>query len=478
MNSKSVDWSALAWILIICIVASIVYSPSLRFFFSQDDFVFLARAARVASFQDFVRLFTADDHFYRPVSRVSLFVMQWHLFGPNAAAFHLVSLGIHTFNAVLLFLLCRRLFAVTLLAGLAGLVYATHLVPFLAVYWVSGIQDLSMTTFLLLSLHFYIRHLEVQGNLWLALSMLTYGLALLSKETAVTLPLLLIFAAFVQGGLTGRRPDLRGLAWQMLAYGIVLGLYLLVRSQKASLFLPREGPYAWTFAPGPMLQNLYAYLGDTLYVRDWQIAAPLWAGMVCALFVIVLVLTSWRSRRYRWAIAFGIGWFVISLFPVLFLSQRTYSFYAYYALAGMAVTAATPVTAVLERIRSLIESTGPIHRPAMGVGVSLLLVAWLWFSTAQVRAMEAKDPAGIISKSILAREAITGLQALYPSLPQASTLYVVGLTERDVWAVGHGDLFRVYYPQVETVLVREGEDSETATIDTSGGYVYHFDGGE
>lgn len=478
MNSKPVDWSALAWILIICIAASIVYSPSLRYFFSQDDFVFLARAARVASFQDFVQLFTANDHFYRPVSRVSLFVMQWHLFGPNAAAFHLVSLGIHAFNAVLLFLLCRRLFAVTLLAGLAGLLYATHLIPFLAVYWASGIQDLSMTMFLLLSFHFYIRHLELQGNLWLALSVLTYGLALLSKETAVTLPLLLIFAAFVKGGSTGCRPDRKRLAWQMLVYSTVLGLYLLVRSQKASLFLPKEGPYAWTFAPGLMLENLYTYLGDALYVRDWYITAPSWAGMVCALFVMMLILTSWRSWRYRWVVAFGIGWFVISLLPVLFLSQRTYSFYAYYPLAGMAVTLATPVTAVLERISCLIESTEPIRRPAMWVSVSLLLVAWLWFSAAQVRATEAKDPAGIISKSILAREAITELQALYPSLPQASTLHVVGLTERDVWAVGHGDLFRVYYPQVETVLVREGEDSDTAGMDAGGGYVFFFNGGE
>lgn len=476
------DVSAVIWILLICVAASLVYGPSLRFFFSQDDFVFLARAARIASLGDFLRSFTAADHFYRPVPRVVMFMAQLRLFGLNAGAFHLVSLGLHTLNAVLLFLLCRRLFSTMLLAGLSGLLYVAHHIPFLAVYWVSGVQDLCVTGFLLISLHVYLRSIETRGHLWFVLSLLVYGLALLSKEMAVTLPLLLILVESVRARWTGCRPWLGQLAGRVWSYGALLGLYLLVRSQKTTKLLPAEGPYAWSFAPRIMLRNFYIYLCDTLYVRGWLNTAPQWAMWASITLLVVFVVLIWRSHCCRSVVALGMGWFLISLLPVLFLSQRAYSFYAYFPLAGVAMMLASLVNVVLGEIRHWVHrlsiSTEPICHLMENVGVLLLLIGWLWFSASQVRATEARDPAGIISKSVLAHRAITEVQALYPELPVNSTLYIVGLTDRDVWASGHGDLFRLYYPQVKVVLVPQGEEGQIAASDAESGYVYRFGEGE
>jgi len=61
-------------------------------------------------------------------------------------------------------------------------------------------------------------------------------------------------------------------------------------------------------------------------------------------------------------------------------------------------------------------------------------------------------------------------------LPAGSTLYVVGLTDADVWAVGHGDLFRLYYPQVGVVLVPAGEEAEALLESDDDSYVYYFGG--
>jgi hypothetical protein len=55
-------------------------------------------------------------------------------------------------------------------------------------------------------------------------------------------------------------------------------------------------------------------------------------------------------------------------------------------------------------------------------------------------------------------------------------LYVVGLADTDVWAVGHGDLFRLYYPQVNVVLVPEGGDAEALPESNNDAYVYYFGG--
>jgi hypothetical protein len=472
----------MVWILLICATASLVYGPSLRFFFSQDDFVFLARAASITSWEDLARLFTAPDHFYRPVPRVAMFVAQLRLFGLNAQAFHLVSLGFHTLNAVLLFLLCRRLHMTKLLAGLSGLLYISHPVSFLAVYWVSGIQDLCVTVFVLFSLLLHIHSAETQNCLWWAFSLLMYGLALLSKEMAATFPILFILVESTRMWQTGRRPGLRHIARRSLGYGVLLGFYLLVRSRKATSLISSEGPYAWNFAPRTVLGNLCTYFCDTLYICDWLRATPHRAMWVCLLLLTALVVLFWRSRRSRPVITLGIGWFLLSLSPVLFLSQQVYSFYAYLPLVGMVMVLASLVSALLEGIRHQVHrldiSRQPIFHLAKGVLPSLLLAIWLWFSASQIRATEAKDPAGIISKSVLARRAITDVQALCPELPAESTLYVVGLTDRDVWAFGHGDLFRLYYPQAKIVLVPEGEEGQSAMMDAKNDCVYRPGGGE
>jgi hypothetical protein len=477
VRKRPVDWPAVLWILLIGIAVHVAYGASLRFFFSQDDFVFLARAARIASWGDLVHSFAAADHFYRPLPRVVMFLAQLRLFGLNASAFHLVSLGLHTANAALLFLLCRRLFASTLLAGLSGLLYATHHIPFLAVYWVSGIQDLSMTTLLLMSLLLYLRSVEVQNSLWRVFSLLAYGLALFSKEMAVTFPILVVLVASIHTLQHGRQPSPRRLLGQALGYGALLGAYLVVRSQKATSLIASEGPYAWSLAPRTVLGNLCRYLADVLYVGDWLSTTPQRA-VACTFLLALLVIICWRSPRYRRVIVLGTAWFVLTLLPVLFLSQQAYSFYAYFPLAGIAMALATPLTGILQAIGPSATTTGALSRLAKGAVISLLLIAWLWFSTGQIRATEVKDPAGIIAKSVLARKAVTEVQALYPALPPGSTLYVVGLTERDGWALGHGDLFQLYYPQTRVVLVLEGEQGQGAGTDTAGSYVYHFGGGE
>jgi len=280
----------------------------------------------------------------------------------------------------------------------------------------------------------------------------------------------------------GCSPRLEHMIRRAWGYVVVLGLYLIVCSQKTDRLIPVEGPYAWDFAPHIVLKNFRTYLCDTLYARDWLSTAPQQTIWGCVMLLVGLALILWRSHRYRAVVALGTGWFLISLVPVLFLSQRAYSFYAYFALAGVAIVLVVPVNVLLEAIHNWAQPLNTpgclLPRVAGRMCILLLLVGWLWFSASQVRAMEVKDPAGIISKSVLARRAITEVQALYPALPANSTLCVVGLTNRDVWAFGHGDLFRLYYPQVQAVLVLAEEQEAIAASDVEGVYVYRFGGDE
>jgi len=476
VSPRRVAWPALVWILILTACTVMAYGRSVHVFFSQDDFVFLARAAGVSSAGGLVRSLAAADHFYRPVPRVALFVAELRLFGLNASGFHLVNLGLHTGNVLLLFLLCRRLSGSTLLAGLAGVFFAAHHVPFLAIYWVSGAQDLCMVFFLLLSLHLCLRWLEVRRSLLWAAALLAFAFALLSKEPAVTFPLIVLLFAFIWQRQPGTSARTRQFLWCASRYAVVLCLYLLVRSQKATESIQAEGPYAWALSPGTVLNNLYTYLCDALGVRDWLAVAPQRAAWVCGCVLALVAVTFVASRRYRAPIALGLAWFAISLLPMLFLTQRAYSYYAYLPLAGMAIVVGSLVAAPLERIFAGGWSGVPMRRIAGGAFVSLCVVCWLWFSAGQIRAATEQDPAGILSKSVVARQVSAEVQSLYPTLPTGSTLYVEGLTERNAWAVGNGDMFRLYYPGVVVVVVPEGETSETVGNRGDSGYVYRFGG--
>jgi hypothetical protein len=199
---------------------------------------------------------------------------------------------------------------------------------------------------------------------------------------------------------------------------------------------------------------------------------------VCLALLIMSAIFIWRSHRFCPVVIFGVGWFLIALLPVIFLSQRTYSYYAYFPLVGFIGVMAVPIARLLEAAYAL---THRLNAPskhlfwsAGGIIALILLGGWLRFSIGQIQAMEAKDPAGIISKSNLALIAITEVQTLYPELPADSTLYVIGLTDRDAWAFGHGDLFRLYYPQVTVVLMPGEAVDWTVLPNSEDTFVYQF----
>ncbi|MFW6116319.1 MAG: hypothetical protein ACOC6F_01200 [bacterium] len=473
--AKSADWFAVIWILLISITTALVYGSSLEFFFSQDDFVFLVRAARVGSWGDLVSSFLMADQFYRPVPRTVVFTGLFKLLGLNARAFHLVSLGLHAANGILFFLLYRRLFpGKRYLPGISGLAFAGHQIPFLAVYWVSGIQDLCVTTFLLLSLHFYLKSGDSEAIPWRILSLLTYALGLLSKEIAITFPAILLLVELIGQFRCRERFSLADSMRKLLSYGLLVAGYLLLRASKSPEFLPSEGPYSWSMSPTIVLDNLWTYVCDALYLRDWLNAVPQQACGLCLVLLAVLIVSALLSRRGWVALLLGTGWFVISLLPVLFLTERTYSFYAYFSLGGIALVLAVPADMLLShvghrslRVRHSVEPTCGLS----DLATALFIATWLWFSVSQIKAEEVRDPAGIISKSIAAREALTEIQTLYPELPRDSTLYVTALTDRDIWAFGHGDLFRLYYPQTKVIISPE---EDLAPVSDATAFVYRF----
>lgn len=134
-----------------------------------------------------------DQHFYRPLFFVFL-LFNFKLWGLNPIGYHAMSIALNTANALLAFALMRRLLEADDLRYplLGAALFAIHPAHSEPVYWISSYPDLLASA---LMLGAFIAYHEFRGTgrrAMLGLTMALFALGLLTKETAIVLPALIL----------------------------------------------------------------------------------------------------------------------------------------------------------------------------------------------------------------------------------------------------------------------------------------------
>lgn len=217
--------SGLFWSAVLVAVLAI---PGLRYAYVYDDYSFLGRA-QTLQWADLAP--NSSDVFYRPVSREMYFGFLERVMPESPILGHVLNL------VILVAIVVIGGTIVTRLAGpRAGMLAAALLALFghwpLLVAWVSGAQDLLAILFVLLALRF-----ELNGSRAGALAM--FGLAILSKETAVVLAPALVATGWLcqRGG--------RAVLSASAQFGGVVVAWMLVHPGFRDILLHRG-----TVAPG------------------------------------------------------------------------------------------------------------------------------------------------------------------------------------------------------------------------------------
>lgn len=320
----------------------LVSHRALAYFFSQDDFLGLARAAGLAP-----RL----TGVWRYLSHQAFFDLMRPLAGLDPVPYHAVSLATHAACVALLAAFLGRV--VSRPAALVGAVFfAVHPSLFGAVYWISTIGD---SLALLCALGALLLALRGDRRRWASLPL--FGLSLLAKESTLLLPAVVALVARSRGGRDApARTATRGVVLGLAAIAIVH----LVAFAAGDAFgvrggLPGEAPYA--IGLGTHIgANALSYLGWTANfllptVRGFTDAvdAPVFPWAMGLLVLWFAGLTSRGLRAHGWAA--GGAAFVLFLLPVLPLRHHTYHYYLYSPLAGAAWCAAAAAEQALSRIR-------------------------------------------------------------------------------------------------------------------------------
>jgi len=189
----------LKYLLLIFLISFILYSPSLFGYYTNDDFFLLkiSQANSLGEFANFFNLTTGPDGLgmYRPLTTQAFYFLGWRLFSLNPIGLHIISFLIFFGVIYLVFSLVLELSKNEKISLLAAFLYATSATHFGHLYYLATFQELGLTFFFIISVILFIQFLNTKKLPLYILSLTTFVLSLLSKETAVVLPacLLLVY---------------------------------------------------------------------------------------------------------------------------------------------------------------------------------------------------------------------------------------------------------------------------------------------
>lgn len=184
------------------------------------------------------------SNYYRPFMHV-VFMLNYRISGLNPVTFHGVNVLFHAGVSVLVFFLAGTLFkefwsptstSYLFPSFAAATLFATHPIHTEAVAWVSGLPELSFTFFLILSLYLYIRSESMLKGAYIA-SVISFLTATFFKETALTLPIIL-----VAYDLSFRKAQysISDYLKRYAPFVFIAGVYLILRFHVLGAFAPHK----------------------------------------------------------------------------------------------------------------------------------------------------------------------------------------------------------------------------------------------
>ncbi len=274
------------------------------------------------------------SNYWRPLL-LTVFAIEWQMWGPDPFGYHLINLLFHLANTVLLYSITVKLFRKHLLSFLVSLVFLIHPLQTEAVTYVSGLADPLSTFFMFLGIIWYFKYRDLNRptikNKYFRYTIGSYILALLSKDTAVIMPAMLLVADFFflprEWAIKQRLVKVAKAIWPFF---VMAGLYLLLRATALN-FQNTFNVYGEEnlFTESLWIRVLTFFRAMTEYwqllfwpthqhmERSFDIPHSLFLPDVLfggVLTVTLIVLGIYSIKKYP-VVSFGIFWFFARLFP-------------------------------------------------------------------------------------------------------------------------------------------------------------------
>ncbi|MDH3217724.1 MAG: tetratricopeptide repeat protein [Candidatus Krumholzibacteria bacterium] len=349
--SANSGWRPFAkpWVVALSIfaVSFALYANTLGHDFVWDDHDLIAgnQAVRTLDLETIQKIFTQDfwprmsrgGIYYRPLVTLSYHI-DYQLGRGSPTVFHWVNVLFNAATCAAAFVFVYVLFRSVWFGLLTALLFTVHPIHTESVAWIAGRTDIFASLWALVSLSFYVVARRRGRVLFLTASLVAFMLAMLAKEIAACVLLLVVILEFtpcrtllhpsakVRPSATANR-EKRSFVNLMLFLGVAV-LYMILRHQTVGSAVSTNS----TLPPGAtghvalplalFAGYIYKVMFPLTLTAEYTVAVPSslfslqpLAGMVLA---AVILYGAWRFRRHA-EVLLGVAIFLLGLAPVLHL---------------------------------------------------------------------------------------------------------------------------------------------------------------
>ncbi len=311
------------------LIGALVFLPTLRYGFVWDDLLSVKQNLALRSWSTLSHVFWGmiDYRMYRPLTS-GIPVFQFHLFGLHPWGYHLTSIVLHALVCYLVFQIALRLSGSRRVALFAGTLFALHAAHVEAVAWISAFAEPLAAVFILLGFLLYLGYRDQRNGKSLLLLCLTLFLGLLTKETAIVLPLLILIYELTMGDSALRKWRHHVPAVACLA--CTVGIYFALRHAVCKVFISAAAPHTttetaiWTVPDLLMtyVRHLVVPVPLSPFYDASYVASPGRGFWIPIAIVVVLTIALWavaKRLEMRLLLFCGIA-ILVPLLPVLNLN--------------------------------------------------------------------------------------------------------------------------------------------------------------
>ena len=301
-------------------------------------------------FMDKITSLPITKGMWRPLLMLS-FAFNYGISGLSPHGYHLINILIHFLNAVLLYLLLETFLKELSFGRRLGLtlIFCLHPINTEAVTYISS-RSVTMCAFFILSgFYCYVRWRHDRRTRFFLLSLASYILALMTKEIALILPMLIITYEFIynKNFWKERREIILGfLPFLLITLGYIF-MIKLIFNEVFGLFAKAKSALAIrSYSSNILTQGAVSFFYLYLFFYPFNLcvdhAFPIISslknpiGAIPLALIIILILTALSLRKRLPLIALSIFWYFICLLPQFYgrlniVAAEHHPYLAYFA---------------------------------------------------------------------------------------------------------------------------------------------------
>ncbi|MBL7021852.1 tetratricopeptide repeat protein [Patescibacteria group bacterium] len=317
-------------ILLIVIIGFLLYIPSLGYDYHylddniliKDNFYKINNLSYITdAFKEGVFPGRADsDIYYRPLLTVS-FIIDAQFGNESLISFHFTNILLHLISSCLIFLILLKLGVKKQFAWLFSLIFVIHPINVHAVSWIPGRND-PLLAIMFIGAFLSFLHFLKSKKIWqYILYIILFFLSLLTKETALVLPILTLIYLYL-------------IHREKIFSKFSIINFIVLASTTVAWFIIRNIAMGKAIAEdyniiSSLLQNspaIFSYLGKILFIHNLSVFPiisdlPLIFGIIT---FIALTVAIYFSKNVKWSnIVFGALWFLGTLAPSMIKTVST-----------------------------------------------------------------------------------------------------------------------------------------------------------